>query len=200
MTIRLEALSAVDGIGIFRKDDTLRLLRPPYLFSDSPILSEESLSEAIVRSAFSPAAEDFHDWPEAIAFLNRVTAETRHALGREVPDSIDGAEMIESAPEAVLRDLIERVEKSLIPQRLFDNAENFLLVFLSSDALVNYPALAKRAASLLQLSKSERLKMESRNAEICRRDLRFPSLERHGGLQECDRVAETIKRRHCVFA
>lgn len=200
MTIRLEALSATDGTGIFRKEGTIRLLRPPYRLQDSPVLPEESLHNAIARFGFSPSTQEFSSWPQAIEYLNRKTVESRQAIAKELPDAIRGADIIEDAPEEVLRDFLERVDKELIPQRLFDEAENFLLVFLGSSAMTSHPDLAKRAADLFQLTMSKRRQTEVLMSELVGHDLRFPNLSKHGRLEESDRVAEQIKNRHCVFA
>jgi hypothetical protein len=201
MTIRLEALSATDGTGIFRKDETLRLLRPPYTLHDSPLLPEESLRDALSRFGFAASTEQFSSWSEAIEFLNRKTVESRGAIGKELPEDIDGHTTIENAPEHILRDLLTRVENNLIPQKLFDQAENFLLAFLASNALTGHPVLAKKAAQLLQQTKTERQQADTRISELACRDLRFPSLEKHGELKKkCARMAEDIERRHCVFA
>src|ERR1035437_3996828 len=98
MTVRLEAISEVDGTGIVRSGEVLRLLRPPYTLQGSPVLSEESLHEAISRFGFSPSREEFPGWEQAIEFLNFKTAESRRALGIELPGAIDGAGVIEAAP------------------------------------------------------------------------------------------------------
>lgn len=200
MTVRLEALSEIDGTGIVRSGEVLRLLRPPYTLQDSPVLSEESLHEAISRFGFSPSGEQFPSWEQAIEFLNLKTAESRRALGVELPESIDGASVIESASEDILENFLLRVDRDLIPQRLFDHAENFLLAFLASSALTSYPALAKKAVELLQRSRAQRQQTETASSELACRDQRFPGLEKHGQLKKSAHMAEIIEKRHSVFA
>ena len=57
------------------------------------------------------------------------------------------------------------------------------------------PILANRAAKLLQLSKEARQHAEATTAELARRDLRFVSLERHGQINRCVRLAKDIESR-----
>jgi hypothetical protein len=200
MTVRLEAISEIDGTGIVRSGEVLRLLRPPYTLQDSPALPEESLHDAISRFGFSPSEEQFPSWEQAIEFLNLRTVESRRALGIELPESIDGASVIEAASEDVLNDFLLRVDRDLIPGRLFDHAENFLVAFLASSALTSYPALARRAAELLQRSRAARQRTEAAGSELASRDARFPALEKHGELKKCAQTGESIEKRHCVFA
>lgn len=200
MTLRLEAFSPTEGIGIVRAGQTLRLIRPPYLLHDAPVLPEESLQDAILRHDFSASGEEFRGWEEAIAFLNKQVISVRRLLGKEIPQSIQGSDILDSAPPDVLSGFLDRVEEQLIPQRLFDHAENFLLALLASSVLTRHPEFGTRAARLLQVNKAARDQAEARESELACRDLRFPSLERRGEVEWGVKQAEMIRARGCVFA
>jgi hypothetical protein len=200
MNLVLEALSAMDGTGIIRNGQTLRLLRPPYTLRDSPVLPESSIRDAILRHGFAAAKEHFGGWEEAVDFLNRQAAESRRSLGKEIPEFIAGGDIVDVAPEEVLTAFLERVETELIPGKMFDHAENFLVALLSTGVLTRYPALGCRAARLLQRNKDARQLAGAATSELMGRDLRFVSLEKHGELERSAKLAESIRQRHCVFA
>lgn len=200
MSLKLEALSAVDGTGIVRAGQILRLVRPPYTLRGSPVLPEESVQDAILRHGFWASQEQFASWEELIDFLNRQVVVARRALGKEIPDSISGEDIVDVASEEDLSVFLACVETDLIPKRMFDHAENFLVAFLASSALNRYPALGSRAAKLLRQTKQARRAAEAAASELASRDLRFPSLERHGEVARSARVAENIIRWRSVFA
>ena len=52
MTLKLEAISPAEGIGIIRSGQTIRLVRPPYVLHDAPVLPEDSVQDAILRHGF----------------------------------------------------------------------------------------------------------------------------------------------------
>lgn len=199
MKLKLEALSPAEGIGIVRKGQTLRLIRPPYVSHDAPVLTEESLQNAILRHGFSASQEQFVSWEDVITFLNQQVVAVRRSLGKEIPDSIPGSDILDVAPLEVLSSFLDRVETDLIPQRLFDHAENFLLALLASSAQTRYPGVGSRAAKLLQRNKDARKQVEAWISEQANRDVRFPSLEKHGELELSARLAELIRTRGCVF-
>ena len=94
MSLRLEALSATDGTGIIRSEHTLRLLRPPDILQDSPVLREESIEDAILRYGFSASREQFVTWEEAIDYLNRQAVVSLLGTGQTNPQSIASADII----------------------------------------------------------------------------------------------------------
>src|SRR5262245_29859284 len=98
MKLKLEGFSPAEGIGIVRKGQILRLIRPPYVLQDSPVLSEESLQDAILRHGFSVSQKEFDNWEDAIGFLNEHVTAIRRSLGKEIPDSISGRDIIDVAP------------------------------------------------------------------------------------------------------
>ena len=101
----------------------------------------------------------------------------------------------------MLSSFLDRVEREIIPQRLFDNAEDFLLAFLASRALGHQPELGARAAALLQRNKEARKKSEAGISELANRDIRFPSLEqKQGDFALSVRLTKLIRERGCVFA
>ena len=77
---------------------------------------------------FSASREQFVTWEEAIDYLNRQAVVSRRALGKEIPESIASADIIETAPENVLTEFLERVENELIPKKMFDPARIFCSV------------------------------------------------------------------------
>lgn len=200
MKLKVEALSPAEGIGIIRIGQTLRLIRPPYLSRDAPVLTEESLQDAILRHGFSASEERFENWEDAITFLNQQAVAVRRSLGKEIPDSIPGRDILDVAPPEVLSSFLDRVETEIIPQRLFDRAEDILLALLASSAWTRHPEVSSRAARLLQRNKEARKQSEAGISELANRDVRFPSLEKHGELEWSARLAELIRGRGCVFA
>jgi hypothetical protein len=200
MSLRLKALSAIDGTGIVWIGQKLRLLRPPYTLNNSPILPEESIHEAILRHGFTAADQEFTTWEEAINFLNQQVVEARHELGKDIPESIPGVDIIDVAPEEVLCEFMERVEGDLIPRGKYDHAENILFAVLTSKASASYPRLGARAVDLLRRNRAARERAQAAVSELSKRDLRFKSLERHGQLNKSKKRSEDITRWGCIFA
>lgn len=178
MKLKLEALSPMEGIGLIRSGQSLRLVRPPYALSDAPVLAEDCLQDAIVRHGFVAAREEFDNWEQAIGFLNRQASAARRALGQEIPELIDGKAILEVMPPEVLGRFLDRIEGEIIPKQLFDHAEDFLLALLMSNAGARHPDIGARAAELLQRNKAARQKAKDGVSELANRDIRFPSLER----------------------
>jgi hypothetical protein len=200
MSMKLEAVSPAEGIGIVRTGQTLRLIRPPYSFADAPIVTEESLQDAIIHHGFSACAAEFAGWEEAIAYLNQQATAARRSLGKDIPDSIPGGAILDVAPPEVLARFLDRVEKEIIPQRLFEHADNFLLALLGSDAASRHAEIRTRAVRLLRHSRNARRRSEEGQNGLASRDIRFVGLEKRGELEWSTRLAETIRERRCVFA
>jgi hypothetical protein len=199
MSLRLEAICAPEGTAIVRDGETLRLLRPPYTRLSSPVLPEESIHDAILRHGFTSAHEEFATWEQVIDFLNQQVVEARRELGKDIPDTVPGG-IIDVAPEEVVLDFLDRIERDLIPQGKLDHADNLLFAVLTSRILMNCPNLGMRAADLLRRSRAARDRIDEGIGELSRRDLRFQSLERHGQLERSKMVSEGIRRRGNVFA
>ena len=201
MKLKLEALSAMDGIAIIRSDRLLRLVRPPYRLNDALVLDEDAVQDAILRHGFSAGANHFDKWEDAIDFLNRQTVEARRALGKEIPNALSGKEILDVAPPEVLSSFLDRIEREIIPRRSFDHAENFLLALLSSTAWTREPEIGIRAVVLLRLNKEMRNKAAVGIAELSARGNLFPSLGRNKKDFELSaRAAGLIRERGSVFA
>lgn len=200
MAVKLAALSAMDGTGIFRSGQTVRLLRPPYTLSSAPVLPEDSIRDAILRHGFVASQQEFETWESAIGFLNEKAVEARHSMGMQIPETISGVEVIEVAPEEVLRAFLQRVETELIPRGLFEHAENLLLAFLKSKAATQYPGLTNKAAVLIERCKDAQRSAEIGTSGLTGSDLRFQSLRSRGEAERSSKLAELIRRRHSVFA
>jgi hypothetical protein len=199
MAVTLAAHSAMDGTGIFRSGQTLRLLRPPYTLSSSPVLPEESIRDAVLRHGFVASQQEFETWESAIDFLNEKAVEARHSMGMQIPETISGVEVIEVAPEGIVRAFLERVETELIPKGLFDHAENLLLTFLKSKAATQYPGLTSVAAELIQRCKDAQTQAETRTSRLTTSDVRFRSLRRHGEVERSTKLAQEIRGRRSVL-
>jgi hypothetical protein len=197
--VKLEAFSPGEGIGLVRTDGQLRLVRPPYSLQDSPLLSDDTIKDAVMKYGYSVSGAEFPDWQRTIEFLNREAAETRRLLGNPIPDAVATDELFDGAPTEVLETFLDRVEKELIPRRGFDHADSFLLALLKSAVLTRYPEIGRRAARLLTQSREARAEANACNSALVRHDGRFESLQRQMGLERSYRVAEMIKARHCVF-
>jgi hypothetical protein len=200
MNLKLEAHSPVDGFGIVRVGSKLRLIRPPYSSASTPVLPEEALQDAVIRHGFFASAIEFANWRELIDYLNGQLVTARRSLGAGLPDSVDGTSILEVAPREILEQFLDRVEKDIIPQRLFDHAEEFLLKLLGSSAGASSPEIRNRAVRLLQLNKSKRTQFEIGEGELTKRDVRFAGLEKSGELERSLEWAKTIRERGCVFA
>jgi hypothetical protein len=200
MSLRLKALCAAEGTGIVWLGGRLRLLRPPYTLTNSPILPEESIEEAILRHGFTAADQEFATWNEVINFLNQQVVEARHELGDNIPESIPGADIMDVAPEEVLRDFMDRVERDLIPRAKYAHAENILFALLTSKASTRYPILGEKAVDLLRRNRAACARANTGLSELAKRDVRFKSLEKHGQLKKSEKRAEEITRWGCIFA
>lgn len=200
MTIKLEAISPLEGIGIIRTDHSLRLIRPPYLLHESSVLNEETLRDAIVRHGFSGSGIEFISWEDAITFLNEQVIVSRRSLGKAIPEHISGTEILNVAPPEVLNAYLDRIERELIPQSLFDDVEDFLVAFLASNEIRCHVEIGGRVANLLKVNKAARKQSENRVTELSQKDVRFPSLEKHGQLERSASWADLIRERGCVFA
>jgi hypothetical protein len=200
MKIKLEALSEAEGTGIARVDGTLRLVRPPYSSSNAPVLPEESVQDAIMRHGFSASKEEFPSWEDAIDYLNRQVVTVRQSLGKGAPATTPAGAILDVAPPEILAKFLDRVETEMIPRRMFDRADDFLLALLESSAPARFPESRGRALALLQRNRAARRQSEEAQAQIARRDIRFASLERRGELEWSTRVARSIIERGCVFA
>jgi hypothetical protein len=199
MKLKLEAISPAEGTGIVRVGQMLRLLRPPYQQHGCPVLPEDALRDAILTHGFSPAEMEFEGWGEVISYLDRGAIESRRAAARAVPDSFEASELLELAPIEVLEGFLERTEKTLIPQRLFEHAENFLLKLLASKAPDRHPGIRSRAAKLLQRNKEARERTLTAIYGLAARDARFSSLEKHGQLDSTRRLADQVRERQSVL-
>lgn len=197
--LKLEAIYPAEGTAIVRADQTLRLLRPPYLLSECPVLPEDAVGDAILHHGFFAAQEEFAGWDEAIAHLNRAALEFRQAAGSPVPDEVPTRELLELAPVEVLGRFLDRAEKELIPQGHFDHAQDFLLALLTGNATTQHAELKNRAAALLDRSIEAEKRARSGISELASRDLRFPSLEKHGQLESTARLAEQVRMRGRVL-
>jgi hypothetical protein len=164
------------------------------------MLTEESLHEAVLKYGYFASEQEFSGWQDLIDFLNRQAVDFRRAMGREIPESIAGEDILSAAPSQVLISFLDRVERELIPHRLFDHAENFLMALLASGIPKRYPELCSRAARLLQRNKDARARAEIGIGGLKVRDARFVSLERHNELEKSALLAQTIRGRGCVFA
>jgi hypothetical protein len=177
------------------------LVRPPYASHHTSILAEESVQDAILRHGFSASHAEFDNWEDAIAFLNQQVLAARRSLGKDIPNSIPGKDILDVAPPEVLWAFLDRVEKSLIPQLLFDYAEDFLLALLTSSACSGQPEISARTAGLLQRNKEARKKSEAGISGLANQDIRFLSLEKkRSDFEWSVRLTEIIKERGCIFA
>lgn len=200
MDLTVEALSPAEGVGIVRVGKTLRLVRPPYRLSDAPQIPDDELKIAVLKHDFFASDKRFDSWREVIDFLNNEVLEVRKRLGRDVPDAVNALEVLEVAPDEVLRRFLDRVENELIPERLFDSSEAFLVAFLASTASTRDAQLTKRAAQLLARNKEQRDAAQAVLRELSSHDVRFECLEKDQQLEKSTRLTEIIRERGSVFA
>jgi hypothetical protein len=199
MSLKLEALLPVEGVGIVRDNTELRLVQPPYRLSDAPTLPATALRDAILKYDYVASGEEFETWGDLIEYLNRQVVESRTRLGRNIPESVAYDEIVAVAPPEVISGFLDRVESELIPRGSFDHADNLLLAVLSSDLLIKTPALSARAGKLLRRSKESRARAGTGTSTLASEDLRFASLERSGELKKSMQIAERIRCRHSIF-
>lgn len=199
MNLELEAISSAEGIGIFRDGSLLRLVRPPYQLKDCPVLPEDALQDAILRHGFFAAQETFSSWSEAIEYLNQQVIKTREAMGRQIPEQIPGDDILIVAPNEVIHTFLDRVEQELIPNKLFEHAENFLLALMRSGRLDDQPEMLKRAVNLLSVNKAACAHSKAKKDQMAAHDVRFRSLEQHNQTQFSITVAQRIREQHSIF-
>lgn len=195
----LEAFSPSDGIGFVRRHGELRLVQPPYSLLDSPIVSEESLEDAVLNHGFYSTSQQFTSWPELIAHLESEVVQSRESVG-EFPDMFSTEEVIALAPLEALEQFLDIVETTLIPGKQFDQAEAFLLPLLTSESARHNSQLVERGANLLRLTKQAKECSEVRLSHLARNDRRFRSLFKHNQSDQSARLAQVIRERGSVFA
>jgi hypothetical protein len=176
MNLRLEAFSPTQGFGIFRVDEGLTLVRPPYRSMAKVRIDEQGLGDAISKYGFHSSKVEFTSWDDAIRFLKEQVVQSHRAAGREIPDKISLKEVVKLAPPEVLAKYLAKVDADLIKQGHFDSAEDFLITFLSSDVLRQYPELGQQAADLLAKNREARTNAESQTEQLSMSELVFPSL------------------------
>jgi len=197
--LKLEAIYPAEGTAIVRADGKLRLLRPPFLLSECPVLPEDAVGDAILHHGFFAAHEGFADWEEAIAYLNQQAIEFRRGAGRPAPAEVPAGELLELAPIEVLERFLDRTEKELIPQGHFDHAQDLLLALLTGNATTQHAELKNRAAALLDRSIEAEKRARAGVSDLASRDQRFPTLEKLGQLESTARLAEQVRMRGCVL-
>lgn len=199
-TLRLEAFSPAEGVGIVRSGDELRLIRPPYSLRNSPVLDEGALIEAIERAGFVVSHHsEFKDWEQIIRFLDAEVSRVRQQLGYEIPAEINADDVFDIATADSLTDLFDCIEQDFLSKHQFDPAENILVNFLAHEVSRRFPELGIRAARMLKHIRAIRqCRTERRNVRMT--DTRFSSLLSHGVYDQCLEISERIKARGSVFA
>lgn len=200
MNLTLEAIFPAEGLGIVRRDQKLRLVRPPYVMSESSEIPEKALEDAIIKYGFFSSGEQFANWTATIDFLRQQLVDTRHAAGLNIPESMTATDLVEYAPIEVLVDFLNRIEVEIIPQRLFDLADDILVAILANEAIVQDLSVTRRVTKLLQECKRLRRQVDLALTDLSDCDLRFHSLVSHGELQRGNRLAEQVRSRGCVFS
>lgn len=198
-TLRLEAFSPTEGIGLVRSENELRLIRPPYALNSSPVVEESSIQEAVLQAGFTVSQSEFENWNELIQFLNEEVVRSRKELGYVVPDEISPDDVFDIATPEALKELLDRIELEILPKFQFDVAETILVSFLAHDAAHLHPELGRRAARLLKILKYAR-QSRADTAKATSKDIRFSSLLSHGAYDRCVAIAEIIKARGSIFS
>jgi hypothetical protein len=196
--ILLKAISPAEGIGIVRVNSQTRLVRPPYVSSDSPVLPEDSVEDAVLRYGFVAANDEFASWSDLVNYLDQQVAGAREALGMKLLSS--HAEMLEVAPAEILASFLDRIESELIPNGLYESAEAVLVEFLATTAWIDKPEIGRRAAQLLQAVKERQRRSEERLSALASADMRFPCLQRTNQMKRTKDWAARIRSRGSVFA
>jgi len=155
MSISIEAYSPADGSAIVRKDGHLQLLRPPYKLGNEVNTSklpdeERVIEEAVLRHDFYVSDRFFDDWNAVFAFLRKELLEYRVKRGHPVPESINGIEILNAMPERTLQKFLDKVNSEQIPHQQYEQARNFLLNLLDSNAIRDYEGLETQARQLLE--------------------------------------------------
>lgn len=196
MSLIIEAYSPPEGIALVRDaQQSLRLVRPPYLNRQSPILAETAVREAVEKHDFFACGQTFADWQAVIDFLNGEVATARAQAGLALPEETPAQALLELAPPEIIEGFLQRVAAELIPQRQFEHAENFLIALLQAQP----EKYGKRAADLLNDCREARNRLTASEANWQQSAPWFPSLEQRGQTGLCRKIGETLMKKHSFF-
>ena len=180
-----------DGWAFVLTDAGVLLVRPPYSSSNSTSVSQSAVELGVARHGFSLLEEQFPDWGELIAFLNRCVRKARAARGEKIASAGLGAGIMKFATE-VLSGFLHRVEMELLPAGSWDIAERLLVDMLALPGIQCDSALLTRVSSLLSRTLDAR-----KNADMAREELfvsngnlagRFPKLADKYGEQSLPEI------------
>lgn len=194
MTVHLRAISVPDAAAFVSVRGRLRLLRPPYTLATSPELGEGELEDALKRSLFEPADKSFSTVGDAIAFLRDENRKWAKQLGLPTGGTFSADELLSDASPALATQIIEKVERELLPAQKFEIAEMLLAGVIK--CFEGNTALQLRSARLLAGIKVIKERKES---TIFIRDQRFRTLQDAGVSKKISEISDTIRERGCVL-
>jgi hypothetical protein len=195
MTIVLRGVSIEDAAGVAEIEGLLRLVRPPYQLPSSPELSPSDLDEAIRRSAFQRSDRHFSNYVELISYLRHEHEEWVKGLGLPLGGIISAVELISSVGPSVVYDVLDRIEREMLPAGLFEQAEALLLAIIQSRS-AEHLAKERAAAAMGQIKLGRNAKGRRESSQVDRRFVTLNSLEVKAKIQN---IKNQIRDRHCVL-
>jgi hypothetical protein len=204
--IKMLAIAPEDGWAYVQINNKIQLIRPPYTKSSSSVVSIESVETAITRYGFRQSdkkQDEFADWASLINHLNSLIVSSRKARGVEAPDNI-GDEMLELAPEKILKEFLERIENELIPDFKWNHAEMLLIKMLKLQSFCENSDLHNKAIELLDKVNLTREQREKNKNVMATEDIEYNSIFRltyqRYGKENVDKMTKDIYSRGLVFA
>ncbi len=171
------AIAPEDGWA-FVKDGkgSVRLVRPPYRKNNVSIVSEETVEKAISTHGFIAEEKDFPDWYSLIIHLRDRLIQERKAQGRSVPGLEAARNLVQYAPQHVVKNYLDRVETDLFPESNWDAAMSLLLVLLESQGVKVDEGLKERTTTLLRKCWELRQRQEQDQLGLIGKDITLAEL------------------------
>jgi hypothetical protein len=198
--IELICLSALDGIAIVRDSVGCRLVRPPYNAKDCPIVGKEAPEVATRQLGFAATKLTFPDWSGLISYLNEQVALSRKVVGKEIPAQGLVMDLIELAPASVIDEYLDQVERTLLANRRFDQAEDLLISIARSKVVADDWQRLTRTIDLLAKNKIARERFERGIIRIVDATSSLRALREAGELARSEEIAARVRERGSLFA
>jgi hypothetical protein len=197
VTIVLRAVSIPDASAFVEIDGRLRLIRPPFTLHSTSQLSEDDLNLAIVRANYVPVSKQFVTFHDLIAYVRQIHDDWVNEIGLPLGGTTSADEFISEIGSSMIDDVIERIDKELIPNGLCEQAGTLLLAIIKSQAAEADPKIRTRALASLVKVYAQRGENSAASTEIA--DRRFETIQDEKTKNKIRNIKVKIRERHCVL-
>ncbi len=197
----LLAVSFEDGWAFVKRGTRILLTQPPYLGSNLSWVDETTVEKAISQYGFVTANESFEDWSTLVSFLKEKFVAARRKLGLEGAAHIE--ELLEHAPNYILRDYLQRVEEQLLPRREWRPALNLLTQLTRLDSVKADGELLARTLRLIAKTVNAMEEYSLQRQRLLNQEEKFqdefPASSNKFGSAQIDNCIKSVRSRHCVW-